>query len=68
MTATTWRAAWTATSARLNHSLQNTNPQLAASLANNGGLTQTLALLDGSPAINQIPTTGEYDCAYYSDG
>ena len=34
--------------------LQLTNPRLAA-LASNGGPTQTLALLDGSPAINKIP-------------
>ncbi|MGD0945795.1 MAG: choice-of-anchor Q domain-containing protein [Candidatus Binatia bacterium] len=30
----------------------NTNPQLAAGLANNGGPTQTIALQAGSPAIN----------------
>jgi hypothetical protein len=30
----------------------NTNPQLAAGLANNGGPTQTVALEAGSPAIN----------------
>jgi hypothetical protein len=30
------------------------NPQLG-SLANNGGPTQTLALLKGSPAIDDIP-------------
>lgn len=36
-------------------SLQNTNPMLAAGLANNGGPTQTIALLSGSPAIDQIP-------------
>lgn len=35
--------------------LQNTNPLLASALASNGGATQTLALQDGSPAINQIP-------------
>jgi hypothetical protein len=34
--------------------LQNTDPKLA-SLANNGGPTQTLALQAGSPAIDQIP-------------
>jgi hypothetical protein len=37
--------------------LQNTNPLLASALANNGGPTQTLALLDGSPAINKIPAS-----------
>lgn len=37
--------------------LQNTNPMLASSLASNGGDTQTLALQDGSPAINQIPAS-----------
>src|SRR5258706_2659597 len=36
---------------------QNTDPKLASSLANNGGPTQTLALRDGSPAINKIPTS-----------
>ena len=36
-------------------SVQNTNPQLASALANNGGLTQTLALQQGSPAIDVIP-------------
>jgi len=35
--------------------LNNTNPLLAA-LANNGGLTQTMALLAGSPAINRVPS------------
>ena len=35
-------------------SLQNKNPQLSA-LANNGGPTQTMALQQGSPAIDQIP-------------
>src|SRR5262249_9305273 len=37
--------------------LQNTDPKLASALASNGGATQTLALLDGSPAINKIPTS-----------
>jgi hypothetical protein len=37
--------------------LQNTNPQLASALANNGGPTSTLALLDSSPAIDKIPTS-----------
>jgi hypothetical protein len=37
-------------------SLQNTNPQLL-SLANNGGPTQTIALQQGSPAIDVIPTS-----------
>lgn len=37
--------------------LINSNPQLAA-LANNGGPTQTHALLAASPAINAGPTTG----------
>ena len=36
---------------------QNTNPMLASALASNGGPTQTLALLDGSPAINKIPAS-----------
>lgn len=36
-------------------SLQNTNPQLASALASNGGLTQTLALQQGSPAIDTVP-------------
>ncbi len=35
--------------------LQNTDPKLASTLASNGGPTQTLALLDGSPAIDHIP-------------
>src|SRR5205823_680046 len=38
-------------------SLQGTDPKLASALASNGGPTQTLALLDGSPAINQIPAS-----------
>jgi predicted outer membrane repeat protein len=33
-------------------SLKNTDPKLDAALANNGGSTQTLALLEGSPAMN----------------
>ncbi len=38
-------------------SLQNTDPKLDPNgLGNNGGPTQTLALLDGSPAINKIPS------------
>jgi hypothetical protein len=37
--------------------LQNTDPKLASALASNGGPTQTLALLDGSPAINHLPTS-----------
>jgi hypothetical protein len=37
--------------------LQNTDPKLAAALASNGGATQTLALLEGSPAIDHIPTS-----------
>jgi hypothetical protein len=37
-------------------SLNNTDPQLSpAGLANNGGPTQTIALLIGSPAIDTIP-------------
>jgi CSLREA domain-containing protein len=36
-------------------SKNNTDPKLAGSLANNGGPTQTIALLQGSPAINAIP-------------
>ena len=44
-------------------SLQNTDPKLAA-LASNGGPTQTLALRDGSPAINHIPTSA---CAVTTD-
>jgi hypothetical protein len=36
--------------------LQNTDPKLASALANNGGPTQTIALLSGSPAIDTIPT------------
>ena len=35
-------------------SLQNTNPELSP-LANNGGLTETMALQQSSPAIDQIP-------------
>lgn len=37
-------------------SQQNVNPKLASALASNGGSTQTLALLTGSPAIDHIPT------------
>ena len=36
--------------------LQNSNPKLGP-LASNGGPTQTLALLKGSPAIDVIPLT-----------
>lgn len=43
-------------------SKNNTNPKLAASLANNGGPTQTIALLKGSPALNAIPK-GQSRCA-----
>ena len=40
----------------VNHSLPNTNPQLdPGGLKNNGGPTQTIALLPGSPAIDAIP-------------
>lgn len=38
-----------------NNSLPSTNPKLANSLADNGGPTLTIKLLDGSPAINAIP-------------
>jgi hypothetical protein len=34
----------------------NVDPLLAGALANNGGPTQTLALLSGSPAQNKIPS------------
>jgi len=44
--------------------LQNTNPKVASALASNGGATQTLALLDGSPAINHIPSRA---CAATTD-
>lgn len=37
------------------NSSNNTNPLLGP-LANNGGLTQTIALLAGSPAIDKIPS------------
>jgi hypothetical protein len=37
-------------------SLRNTNPQLSP-LANNGGPTQTMALQQGSPAIDAIPVS-----------
>lgn len=36
-------------------SQQNSNPQLASALASNGGPTQTLSLVNGSLAIDQIP-------------
>jgi hypothetical protein len=36
-------------------SIPNMNPGLAATLADNGGLTPTIALLEGSPAIDAIP-------------
>lgn len=39
------------------HDLKNTAP-LLGSLTNNGGTTQTYALLTGSPALDQIPNTG----------
>ena len=39
------------------NSLPSTNPKLASSLANNGGPTKTIKLLEGSPAINAIPKT-----------
>ncbi len=42
-------------------SKNNTNPMLAAGLANNGGPTETIALLAGSPAINSIPIAS---CTY----
>ena len=48
-------------------SLNNTNPDLSG-LASNGGPTQTIALLPGSPAIEAIPlavvhyTTGSNPC------
>lgn len=39
-----------------NHSLPNTNPLLdPAGLKDNGGATQTIALLSGSPTIDAIP-------------
>jgi hypothetical protein len=34
----------------------NVDPLLAGALASNGGPTQTLALLSGSPALNKIPS------------
>lgn len=43
-------------------SLHSTDPLLADQLANNGGPTPTIALLEGSPAINAIPE-GENGCA-----
>ena len=42
-------------------SLNNTNPDLSG-LASNGGPTQTIALLPGSPAIEAIPLA---ECIYY---
>ena len=40
-----------------NHSLSSTNPLLdSAGLKDNGGPTQTIALLAGSPAVDLIPT------------
>jgi hypothetical protein len=40
-----------------NHSFPSTNPLLdPAGLQDNGGLTKTIALLSGSPALNTIPT------------
>jgi hypothetical protein len=38
-------------------SIQNTDPKLASALANNGGPTQTWALLRRSPAIDAIPAS-----------
>jgi hypothetical protein len=38
-----------------NNSLPSTDPLLASSLANNGGPTKTMKLLQGSPAKNAIP-------------
>jgi CSLREA domain-containing protein len=38
-----------------NNSMPSTEPLLADSLANNGGPTKTIKLLEGSPAINAIP-------------
>jgi hypothetical protein len=40
--------------------LQNTNPMLGA-LADNGGLTFSMALLPGSPAINHVPVASCLD-------
>jgi CSLREA domain-containing protein len=42
-------------------SKNSTDPKLASSLANNGGPTQTIALLMGSPALNAIPK-GQNGC------
>ncbi len=42
-------------------SKNSTNPELAAGLANNGGPTETIALLAGSPALNTIPIAS---CTY----
>ena len=39
------------------HDMQNVNP-LIGPLANNGGPTQTHALLPGSPAVDRIPAVG----------
>jgi hypothetical protein len=45
-----------------NHSLPNTNPQLAPNgLQNNGGPTQTIALQSSSPAIDFIPSASCVD-------
>ena len=38
-----------------NNSMPSTEPDLASGLANNGGPTQIIMLLKGSPAINAIP-------------
>lgn len=44
--------------ASANHSLSSTDPLLdPAGLQNNGGSTQTIALLPGSPAIDAIPSS-----------
>jgi hypothetical protein len=46
----------------VNHSLSNTNPSLdPAGITDNGGPTQTIALIAGSPAIDAIPP-GVNDC------
>jgi hypothetical protein len=47
-------------------SKNSTNPKLAKRLANNGGPTQTIALLKGSPALNAIPK-GQNGCATATD-
>ncbi len=49
---TTYGFTGTNCSTTTGSSFCNTNPQLAAGLANNGGPTQTIALLAGSPAID----------------